>query len=1150
MRTPSTLLCLIATGLVAQVKTSLPTAQASLQTTPTLRPMLSLTPQAKAELLAPGKTQGTFYLTGLVRKDRTVLLRWANTHGEMPTEGVRVFRQKVGDAAWKELTGGKLPGFLQGKVAEKRLNALPDEDREKILAYPYGDIQHDTTTRLRVALPDAAPKDGPKRGRDLTPEKSLQQFRSLRAQGKLSRHDLQLMHLRADMDTAMAEILGLTYTDDPGKGQFRYKIQIGLPEGGTAEVACAKTFTTTEPTPIPQPLNLSAASGNGEVLLNWDETPSDVIGGYDVFRAESPSGPWKKLNTDPVKKVQLELEDPETTLRRAVGVQDAMVRMLRPLPEAARTPQKIVEAHHQATAQMEQASALPTLSSASSKAIKDAVGAGRLRPGGLQAAKSVFTDSIRTAGNDLVNEKTYYYKVTAVDIGGQAQPMDTAPSVPGIPKDLEPPQVPGQPALKTARLAQADLRTAQAARLKEPRLAALNQAVAAKLPKDAPPLTPFMLQAQAAPTSKTSAALSPSAPTASGSASLNLADAKRQRLSALAATMPVGALQKAAQAAEIRSNLDGTVPPAQLAWTPSPDADLKGYEVHRAMGDGAFTKVADTTAPEWTDTDLQPGQLYRYAIASVDKLGNVSARSPEGRVEVRDSSLPGRLAVPQFTGTVAKDLPPLVPVRRLIRPADRVLASGALRAAKTPLQLSRAAEPTVTTFRAPKATSAPKAKTPLVASSAVKAGIGKDLLVAPTAEFSAASLQVKPTFKVVSRSFNPMLMAAMAPKELHVVLEWAKPVQGMPLEYVVQQAPQKMEVVSTPRPGVAFQPSFKAFEALQVPSLTASAAPASAPMLRAPVMAKPADAAPRGMVVATPALHAAAARGLVAHRDGGLVLAESRKDFRAAFTIKEGPGTFTRVNDAPIATERFVVTFPAEVAQYRGATFYFRIQAFTREFGHVVEGPVSAPIEVRLPDIVAPPSPEPGSIDLQEAGIDAFQVALDWNQDAAKDLAGTFVERQPMNYTLVEGEAKAGDPAGPVVRLTTAAVPGHAWTDLSPSAGYQRYTLRSVDTTGNVSDPKGYLDVFVPGENIPGAPTGVAVAGTSLTWKAGANTAGFTVWRSFTGEDADWQCISGILPASQTSFTLPAEGTLHVRVVGRSATGMHGTPSSALVRTP
>jgi hypothetical protein len=91
--------------------------------------------------------------TGLVRKDRTVLLRWANTHCEMPTEGVRVFRQKVGDSAWKDLTGSKPLGFLQGKAAEKRLNALPEEDREKILAYPFGDVQHDATTRLRLQLP-------------------------------------------------------------------------------------------------------------------------------------------------------------------------------------------------------------------------------------------------------------------------------------------------------------------------------------------------------------------------------------------------------------------------------------------------------------------------------------------------------------------------------------------------------------------------------------------------------------------------------------------------------------------------------------------------------------------------------------------------------------------------------------------------------------------------------------------------------------------------------------------------------------------------------------------------------------------------------------------------------------------------------------
>ena len=168
--------------------------------------------------LAAGKTQGTFHLTGLVRKDRSVVLRWANDAGEMPTEGVRVFRQKVGDGDWKDLTGRRPLGFLQGRAALKRLEAMPTEAREDLLAYPFADIQHDPATRLR--LPDLA-KLAPKRARDLSPEASLAQFRTLRQAGRLNRLDLQLMHTKADLDPALAEALGLAYTDEPGRGQYR-----------------------------------------------------------------------------------------------------------------------------------------------------------------------------------------------------------------------------------------------------------------------------------------------------------------------------------------------------------------------------------------------------------------------------------------------------------------------------------------------------------------------------------------------------------------------------------------------------------------------------------------------------------------------------------------------------------------------------------------------------------------------------------------------------------------------------------------------------------------------------------------------------------------------------------------------------------------
>jgi len=1124
----ATTLVLAAAGLHAQ------TPQAAFQA-PILRPAAELEVLRKADLLPAGKTQGTFHLTGLVRKDRSVVLRWANDAGEMPTEGVRVFRQKVGDGDWKDLTGRRPLGFLQGRAALKRLEAMPAEAREDLLAYPFADIQHDPTTRLR--LPDLA-KVAPKRARDLSPEASLAQFRTLRQAGRLNRLDLQLMHTKADLDPALAEALGLAYTDEPGRGQYRYKVQIALPEGGFAEAVCPKVFNTSEPTPVPQPLNLTAASGNGEVLLNWDEAPSEAVGGYNIYRSENPGGPWVRINLEPVKHVQLDLEDPEITLRRAHAVQGTLNRMLAPLPAAARTPQKVMEAQRLAFEQAQDPATFPALSPAAAQSVKAAVASGRLRPGGLQSAKSLYTDSIQTPGNALVNERTYHYKVTALDIGGQEQPLDTAPLIQGLPRDLEAPRVPGRPMLKAEAAARTELRAAEALRLKDTRLVALNQALAVPTLKPVSGLT-----------------LAPApAPAATPYAGFSATEVKRLKLARTAATLPAAAMLKLGESAILRSNPDGSVPPAQLTWSPSPDADVAGYQIHRAGEEGAFTRIAETTAPAWTDPALEAGKAYRYAVSAVDQRGNASALSPAFRLEVSDTSLPGRLAIGQVAGSVA-DKPLLeLPSRRRLRPVGQLMASGSLAKVRAGLRPVRAQQAQVAAFQAPKAVFAPKVSPRLTlgaAQSLQTAAVAKpaaDLMVpiAATGGLSAKlSASIKPMAKVVPRGFNPMLALPAKPRELQVVLEWGKPLQGFPLTYAIQQAPQRMDLIATPRPALPVLAGFEGFRTSA--GLKPMAAPKAAVALAPSVTA--AQPLPEGFLRSTPVLHAQASRGLVATQGAGLRVSPVRAQARVTLVPQEGPGRFTRINEAPVTSERYGVTFPAEVAQYGGATFYYRIQAYTQEFGRTVEGPLSAPVAVRLPDIVPPPSPEPGSVDLQEGAGGRLKAALTWTQEAVKDLAGVVVDRQPMAYTLVDGEARPGAPSGAAARLTATPLKTGAFVDAQPPAGYQRYTFRSVDQTGNLSEPLGSLDILVPGEPVPAAPAGLALAGSRLQWQPAQDAAGYTVWRSFTGGD-DWICISGILGPEATAFDLPPEGVLHLRVVARSASGMHRTPSAAVVRTP
>jgi len=66
----------------------------------------------------------------------------------------------------------------------------------------------------------------------------------------------------------------------------------------------------------------------------------------------------------------------------------------------------------------------------------------------------------------------------------------------------------------------------------------------------------------------------------------------------------------------------------ELAWTRNAEPDFKGYNVMRSTDGGPFEKVASLIeAPTFTDTKVQAGKRYRYAITAVDVLGNESAQS-------------------------------------------------------------------------------------------------------------------------------------------------------------------------------------------------------------------------------------------------------------------------------------------------------------------------------------------------------------------------------------------------------------------------------------------------------------------------------------------------------------------------------------------
>lgn len=72
----------------------------------------------------------------------------------------------------------------------------------------------------------------------------------------------------------------------------------------------------------------------------------------------------------------------------------------------------------------------------------------------------------------------------------------------------------------------------------------------------------------------------------------------------------------------------------ELGWDRNTDADLAGYRVYRALGDGEFVRLpGEIEPPAFRDTTAQRGQRYRYVVTAVDRLGNESGRSEPVEVE-------------------------------------------------------------------------------------------------------------------------------------------------------------------------------------------------------------------------------------------------------------------------------------------------------------------------------------------------------------------------------------------------------------------------------------------------------------------------------------------------------------------------------------
>lgn len=74
----------------------------------------------------------------------------------------------------------------------------------------------------------------------------------------------------------------------------------------------------------------------------------------------------------------------------------------------------------------------------------------------------------------------------------------------------------------------------------------------------------------------------------------------------------------------------------ELVWERNTEADLAGYRVYRAEGEGMYQLISGTReAPNYSDRKIESGKRYRYAVSAIDQNANESEKSPPVEVTVQ-----------------------------------------------------------------------------------------------------------------------------------------------------------------------------------------------------------------------------------------------------------------------------------------------------------------------------------------------------------------------------------------------------------------------------------------------------------------------------------------------------------------------------------
>jgi hypothetical protein len=65
----------------------------------------------------------------------------------------------------------------------------------------------------------------------------------------------------------------------------------------------------------------------------------------------------------------------------------------------------------------------------------------------------------------------------------------------------------------------------------------------------------------------------------------------------------------------------------EISWNGNSEADLAAYRVYRGVAGGPLQRVAEVEVPAYSDPNVEPEKIYRYAVAAVDRSGNESTQT-------------------------------------------------------------------------------------------------------------------------------------------------------------------------------------------------------------------------------------------------------------------------------------------------------------------------------------------------------------------------------------------------------------------------------------------------------------------------------------------------------------------------------------------